>query len=124
MENPYAHVIKELEGEISRIRQAILVLEQRAPSASGQVAAPVQVSVALPEITNVKAVDQVLGASKEPLTVKQIIQHAATFGKKLNINSARWVLHAGEKAGKYRKTQKDRLNLYTVLGEQVEMGEG
>ena len=118
MENPYTHVIAELEAEIGRIRQAIQVLRQRASTpvtvSDGIVFGDSVKATVRADPTNEEAIDQVLREAEKPLTIKEIISDAFVLGKTLNINSARWVLHNGEKAGKYVKAKKAGKNLYSL----------
>lgn len=123
MENPYGHVIRELEAEIARIRQAIYVLKQRAPHEGDGAESQRQLPIELPEIaqddlTNEQAVDQVLQNATEPLTVKEIGRHSERLlGKTLNVNSVRWVLHHGTSEGRYRKEKRGNRNFYSFAPE-------
>ena len=115
-----------LEAERTQLDQALEALRKVRHSRDGQrpanrVARATTVHTDTPlsgGATNEEAIDTVLRLTGGGVTTREIMDKSAEFGKELNQNSIRWVLHHGVKGGKYVKKKDGGKNRYWTASDE------
>jgi hypothetical protein len=95
---------KKLEQDAQGLRTAIEVLRRRQdqkPSVNGVTSVRPKSDFA--DLTSQQAVDRVIAEAPGPITAVDIVEEGGRRGKRLNINTVRWVIHMRQREGKIER---------------------